>query len=75
MKSKPVVSSWMSLADSERTRSAWILTCLWFNLLLAHDDVDGVEFDGGEVGAGYEEEAGDEAEPELAGLHAAVAVC
>lgn len=46
--------------------------------MLAHDDADGVEFDGGEVvGAGHEEEAGDKAaEPELAGLHAAaVPVC
>lgn len=48
---------------------------MWLKRLLAHDEVDGVELDGGEVGAGYEEEAGDKAEPELAGLHAAVAVC
>jgi len=41
--------------------------------LLAHGDVDGVEFGGGDVGAGDDEEAGEEADPELAVLHAAEA--
>ena len=36
--------------------------------------MDGVEFGGGEVGAGDDEEAGEEADPELAGLHAAEAL-
>ena len=36
--------------------------------------MDGVEFGCGEVGAGDDEEAGEEADPELAGLHAAEAI-
>jgi hypothetical protein len=41
---------------------------------LTHGDVDGVELGGGEVGAGDEQEARDEGEAELAGLHAAEAL-
>jgi hypothetical protein len=41
---------------------------------LTHGDVDGVELGGGEVGAGDEEEAGDEADAELARLHAGEAL-
>ena len=47
---------------------------MWFTRLLAHGDVDGVEFGGGDVGAGDDEEAGEEADPELAGLHSAEAI-
>ena len=47
---------------------------MWFTRLLAHGDVDGVEFGCGEVGAGDDEEAGEEADPELAGLHSAEAI-
>ena len=36
--------------------------------------MDGVEFGCGEVGAGDDEEAGEEADPELAGLHSAEAI-
>lgn len=47
---------------------------MWFNRLLTHGDIDGVEFGGGEVGAGDDEEAGEKAKPELAGLHGADAL-